>query len=262
MRVAVVVVQAWDPASIELEPVRDEIDWSRAAAVAAPGSLEAVEVGLGLGGVTAFGMGPAPPEPLLRRCLAMGAASAALVPDPWSLAAALGAGAFDLVLVPHRAGDQSPSALGPTLAALTGLPQATAVESLRADGGRLVFTRRLGRGRREELALRLPAVVAVEPGLVRAREPSPAALVASQSATIPALEPAAPAGAVFRRYLAPRPAPRRLHAPAPDLPAEARIAAVMGGSDRVKREVVTGSAEEVAARIVSLLVERGYLSGG
>jgi len=49
--------------------------------------------------------------------------------------------------------------------------------------------------------------------------------------------------------------------PAPDagLPAEARIATVVGtAADARQHELVTGSAEEVADRIAQVLVERGY----
>ena len=60
----------------------------------------------------------------------------------------------DLVLASWRSGHQSPSPLGPLLAGLLGLPQATAVDELVVqDPGRAVVGRRLGRGEREELAL-------------------------------------------------------------------------------------------------------------
>jgi hypothetical protein len=49
-------------------------------------------------------------------------------------------------------------------------------------------------------------------------------------------------------------------APSGALPAEARIAAVVGGAwDTRQRELVTGTADEVARRIVELLEAAGYL---
>ena len=49
-------------------------------------------------------------------------------------------------------------------------------------------------------------------------------------------------------------------APADALPAEARIAAVVGAAtDTRQRELVTGTADEVARRILELLEAAGYL---
>jgi electron transfer flavoprotein beta subunit len=257
VRIAAVVEQACDPVSIELDPVSGAIDRSRAVPEAAPGSLEAVELGLRLGVVTACGEA----EPVLHRALAMGA-SALRVPDHWTLAVLLAREAFDLVLVSWRAGDQGPSPLGPWLAGQLDLPQATAVDELRVEDGMAIVRRRLDRGEREELELPLPAVVAVEPGIVAPRAASPAAVLQAQAAVI-AAEPAAPRPAlqpVLLGHQPPRPAPPRMRAPDPDQPAEDRIAAVVGtATDTRQREVVTGQPEELASRIIRLLVELGYI---
>jgi len=167
----------------------------------------------------------------------------------------------DLVLAPHRSGDQSPSPIAPALAGLLDLPQATAVEALRLEAGEVVVVRRLDRGEREELALPLPAVVAIEPGLVRAPAATPAALIAARSGRVQALPPgpAAPR-LVFRGHQPPRPPPPRMPAPDGGQPADARIAAVIGtAADGRQREVLTGTAEEVAERIVRALAERGHV---
>jgi electron transfer flavoprotein beta subunit len=261
MRVVAVVESAWDPASIEVDPVAGEIDRSRAAPAPSPGSLEAVELGLGLGETLAFGLGGPDVEGLLRDCLAMGAVGAAAAPDVYALAAALASSPFDVALVPHRSGDHGASPVAGLLAGLLDLPQATAVESLTVEGSEARVVRRLDRGEREELALPLPAVIAVEPGIARPRTASPAALIAARSAAIAALPPAARAPRpVFLGHRPPRPAPPRMAAPAGTLPAEARIAAVVGAAPEARRrELVTGTADEVARRIVGLLEEAGYL---
>jgi electron transfer flavoprotein beta subunit len=261
MRVAVVVEQVWDPASIEVEPVGGAIDWARAAAEPGPGSLEAVELALGLGEAHVFGLGPPAVEELLRACLALGAASASVAPDPHALAEALGAGGFDLVLAPHRSGDQGASAVGPLLAGLLDLPQATGVESLSVADGEAVVVRRLDRGEREELAVPLPAVIAVEPGIARPRSASPGALLAARTAQVALLPPEAGVQRpVFLGHRPPRPGPPRMRTLDGSLPAEARIASVIGtASEGPRRELVTGSAEHVAERIVHLLAERGFL---
>jgi electron transfer flavoprotein beta subunit len=261
MRVAAVVEQAWDPASIELLPAGG-VDWSRAVPAPVPGSLEALELGLGLGETTVFGLGPPSVEDLLRTCRALGAAAIARAPDPLAVAAALRREPADLVLAPHRSTDHGAGVVGPALAGLLDLPQATAVEALRVEGGEAVVVRRLDRGEREELAVPLPAVLAIEPGIVTPRAATPAALLASRQAPVPTLAPEAASGpgARLRGQTPPRPAPPRLAAPDPSQPAEARIAAIVGtSSTTARRELVAGSAEEVARRIAEFLAERGFV---
>lgn len=262
MRVVAVVESSWDPASIEVDPAAGEIDRSRAAPAPSPGSLEAVELGLDLGETVVYGLGGPDVEGLLRACLAMGAAAAAAAPDVYALAAALGSSPFDAVLVPHRSGDQGAGPVAGLLAGLLDLPQATAVESLRVEDREARVVRRLDRGEREELAVPLPAVIAVEPGIARPRAASPAALIASRSAPVGALPPAARAPRpMFLGHRPPRPGPPRMPAPAGTLPAEARIAAVVGAAPETRqRELVTGPAAEVARRIMALLEEAGYLA--
>jgi len=259
--VAAVVVAAWDPASIEVDPAGGAIDRSRAAPAPGPGSREAVELGLGLGETHVFGLAGPDVEALLRECLAVGAASAVAAPDAYALAEALASDPFDLVLVPHRSGDHGAGPVAGLLAGLLDLPQATGVESLDVSGAEATVVRRLDLGVREELAVPLPAVIAVEPGIARPRAASPAALIAARSAPIAWLPPAARAPRpAFLGHRPPRPAPPRMAAPADALPAEARIAAVVGAAAETRqRELVTGTADEVARRIVELLEATGYL---
>lgn len=262
MRVAAVVELAWDPASIEVDAVTGTIDLARAALEPTPGSREAVELALELGEAYVYGLGPAGVEDLLRECLALGAAAAARAPDVEALAAALAVTAFDLVLVPHRSGDGGVSPVAGALAGWLDLPQATGVESLAVEALEARVVRRLDRGEREELAAPLPAIVAVEPGIARPRLASPAALIAARSAPVPEL-PASVGAAVRPTLLGhrpPRPAPPRMRAPAGELAAEARIAAVVGTAPESRqRELVTGPPAQVAERIVRLLEERGFL---
>lgn len=258
-RVAVVVEMAWDPASVEVDAA-GRVDLERVVAEPTPGSLEVVDVGLELGEVRVFGIGAVPTDDLLRTCLAMGAATIASAPDVFALAAALTGTAFDLVLAPQRSGDGGASPIGPALAGLLDLPQATAIESLRIEGGTALVMRRLDRGEREELAVTLPAVIALEPDVCRPRTASPAELLAAQSAPVPRLAAVPGPTARFLDHVGPRPAPPRLRFPDPSASAEIRIAEVVGtAEDGRAREVATGSPEELAGRIVRLLRERGYI---
>lgn len=261
-KVVAVVEQSWDPSSVELDPAGLSVDESRAVTVPSPGSLEAVEVGLGLGAVTVCAVGEPVVEGVLRDALAMGAASAFRAADLEGLAEELRRRGFDLLLASWRSGHQSPSPAVPFLAGLLNLPQATAVDHLALRGeGEVRVRRRLDRGEREELVLPLPAVLALEPGMVTPRLGSPAAVLAAREASIEVVEPAAARPRpVFGGYRAPRPAPPRALPPGPELSAEARIAEVVGlAKDARHRELATGTAEEVAARIVAFLEERGFL---
>jgi electron transfer flavoprotein beta subunit len=262
VRIAVLVEQGWDPASVELDPGGQAVDETRAVSVASPGALEAVEVGLRLGAVTACAVGGPETDGVLREALALGAGGAVRAADLEGLAEALQAEAFDLVLASWRSGHQSPNPLSPLLAGLLDLPQATAVDELEPGEGEVAVRRRLDRGERERLVLPLPAVLALEPGLVTPRTGSPAAVLAARDAEIRVLEPAGN-GAPRPRLLghqAPRPAAPRSRAPDPGLPAEARIARVVGlFAEGRPRELAAGSPAEVAARIVAFLEERGLL---
>jgi electron transfer flavoprotein beta subunit len=258
VRVVAVVEQGWDPTSIEVDPVTGAIDWGRAAAAPVPGSLEGVELALALGAAAVYGLGPGAAA-LLRRCRAMagGTVPVAVAPDLGALAAAVVEAAADLVLVPQRSGDGGASPVGPFLAGLLDLPQATGVERLEADAAEVRVSCRLDRGWREELVLNLPAVVALEPGLVHPRLPEPAALVAARAAEVPVL-PATPGPRpVLLGHQPPRPVPPRVQLPeALDL--DARLEALLGGGGPASREVATGSPEEVAGRVLDFLAERGY----
>jgi electron transfer flavoprotein beta subunit len=260
VRIAAVVEQGWDPASIEVDPA-GRIDWSRAAPAASPGSLESVELGLQLGAVTVYGLGDA--GPILRQALAMGCADARLAEGVEALAVALAGERPDLVLCPARSADHGPGLLAPALAGLLDLPQATAVESLRVSGGEVEVRRRLDRGEREDLALELPAVVALEPGMVKPRLAAPGALLAAQAVTLPTLtgERDGAPRAVLAATQPPRPPPPWVLPPDPSLPADGRVAAVLGaGAVAQERALVSGPVEELAERVVALLEERGFLA--
>jgi electron transfer flavoprotein beta subunit len=259
LRVAVLVEWAWDPDSVELDPATGGVDRCRAASALGPGSLDAVELGLRLGSVTVYTIGGAEAEEGLRTCLGMGATAAVRAQDLGALAGALRGERLDVVFVSWRSAHESPNPLG----GLLDLPQATAVDELVVQSpGEALVCRRLGRGEREELTLPLPAVIAVEPGIVVPRLGTPAAVLDAQAATIHVLETggAAPRQASFGGYRPPRPPAPRTWLPGTSLSAEARIAEVVGlAAASPHRELVTGPAEEVAARIVSFLYERGFL---
>ncbi len=281
MRIAVAVEHGWDPATVEADPLTGAVDESRTVTGLGASSLAAVALALRLRGpdgrVEVLAAAPAGAEEGLRGLLAAGVDAVTRV---WAgglegagteaiaraLAGPLATAAADLVLTGGRSLDGGAGTLGPMLAELLGLAEATAVEHLEVtgEGGEVAVRRRLERGARERVALALPAVVCVEPG-AGLDDASLPALLAARGAPVAVLEAAldGAAGGCHRvRRLPPRPRPRRLAAPDPSLPVEARLAAVLGGGGRHDQEhaLVEGPPALLVERIVTLLEERGYLS--
>ena len=281
MRISVVVEHGWEPSTVEADPLTGAVDAARAIAGLGDSSRAAVAMGLRLRGeagrVEVLAAAPAAAEPELRSLLAAGVDAVLRVWGPGlegaaaeavarALAAPLGAASADLVLAGDRSLDGGRGALGPMLAELLGLPAATAVEALAvtSSGGEVTVRRRLERGRREQLALSLPAVVCVEPGIAGLADAPLPALLAARDAPVPVLGATAEAEPGCRRVrrLPPRPRPRRLPSPDPSLPVEARLAALLGADRGHEGEhtLIEGPPEVLAERILRLLEERGYLS--
>jgi electron transfer flavoprotein beta subunit len=281
MRLAVVVEHGWEARSVEVDPLSGAVDERRAVSGLGDASRAAAALALRLRGehgghVAVLAAAPPDADEALRSLLAAGVdevgrvwagwmEGAGVESAAWALAGPLAALAADLVLTGSRSLDGGRSPLGPMLAELLDLPHATAVEHLGVDAesGEARVRRRLDRGAREQVALDLPAVVCVEPGIADLDDAALPALLAAQGAPVPVLAPPEPAAAAGRRLrrLPPRPRPRRLPAPDPALPAEARVAAVLGSGQRYDHDhaLVEGPPEVVVERILELLEERGHL---
>ena len=283
MRVSVVVEHGWDPATVEVDPLTGAVDAGRAIAGLGESSRAAVALALRLRGesgrVEVLAAAPAAADPELRSLLAAGVDAVLRVSGPGldgapaeaaarALAGPLSAASADLVLTGDRSLDGGRGSLGPMLAELLDVPAATAVEALAitSSGGEVTVRRRLERGRREQLALSLPAVVCVEPGIAGLGVAPLPALLATLDAPVPVLAAPAEADPACRRVrrLPPRPRPRRLPHPDPELPVEARLAAMLGGERPHEGEhtLVEGPPEVLAERILDLLEKRGYLASG
>jgi electron transfer flavoprotein beta subunit len=281
VRIAVVVEHGWEAGSVEVDPLSGAVDERRAVASLSEASRAAVALALGLcdqhgGTVAVLAAAPATADIALRSLLAAGAGEVGRVWAGWmaeagrdsaarALAAPVAALGAALLLTGDRSLDGGRSPLGPMLAELLGLPEATAVEHLELDAarGEVRVRRRLPGGARERLAVALPAVVCVEPGIADLRDAALPALIAAQADPVPVVEPArvgAP-GARRVRRLPPRPRPRRLPAPDPALPVAARLDAVLGSGRRRDHDhvLVEGAADLGVERILELLEQRGHL---
>ncbi|HTI24863.1 MAG TPA: mycofactocin-associated electron transfer flavoprotein beta subunit [Kutzneria sp.] len=219
-----------------------------------------------LGGrVVAVTIGPPPAEEMLREALAAGASSALRVDvDPTDDEAA--ARALSAAVTEHHGppdvvvfGDDSGDVPG-YLAALTDAAQALALLELGVDEGVLKGLRRLDKGRRERLAIPLPAVCSVEP-VLRPRRAGLPAVLAARNTSIPVVRPDIPQWTVkagtIRAY---RPRARILPVPVADQ-ARDRIVALTnalaaGGSATV---VTPSDAAAAADLVLDYLSKHGYL---
>jgi len=116
------------------------------------------------------------------------------VEDPMAVARLIAAWArdrgFDLLLTGVMAADDGYGVVGPALGALLDLPHATMIVDLSVEppGGRL--TRELEEGLKERLAVRLPAVLAVQTGLAEPRYVSIMGIRKVRTVPIESVDPA------------------------------------------------------------------------
>ncbi|HMQ32458.1 MAG TPA: hypothetical protein PKD53_17130 [Chloroflexaceae bacterium] len=281
----IVVCLKWvpDPLSVEASPFTGAIDRRRLlhrTNLADEGALELALQLAGAGGaVTALTVGPPPAGEAARAALAAGASRAARLwderlaePHPQATATLLAAAAralppADLVLCGARSSDRGSGAVPAMLAELLGWPAVTDVTALALEGGRAAVQRRLARGAREEVAVALPAVLGLEPGLARLRQPALPALLAARRAAVAVWSPgdlgleALPAPAAVQRAVQPpRPRPRPIFAPDSSLPAHERIAQLIAAGVGAKTgQIHEGPPERLAAELVAFLRERGFI---
>lgn len=227
--------------------------------------------------IMAVSLGDEEAEASLRWCLAAGAQGALRIWDEAlaeadvlgrakALAAALNQTKPDLILAGDDCLDQFDTLLPGVLAAAAGMayvPGVTTVEKV--EMGTAVVIRRLEKGERARVAVSLPALIAVENGGTNADEVSLPALIAAFSEPLPCqnllslgLPPArvGSRGSKVHNIMtrAARPITTKPRTPDPGLSAEQRLRYIFaGGMARKQGEVVTGSPEELADRIVQFL---------
>jgi electron transfer flavoprotein beta subunit len=254
------------------------------AAVVNPADWNALEQGLGMFDnndrhqVTAISLGGPEAEESLRWCLAAGAQEALRVWDD-DLAGAdeLGRGRAlaaavlnlkpDLLLCGDGCLDQLNSMLPGVIAAGSGMAYVPGVTILeKVEEGRAQVVRRLGKGRRARMLVKLPAVLA----LASEGYTSPCAaglpeLVAAFTQPVPCLDLAGlglaaerygSRGAKIQAISVRAPIPVMVEVAAPDslLPAEQRIRQILAGAQlRKQGEVVTGTPEELAEKIYQFI---------
>jgi electron transfer flavoprotein beta subunit len=235
--------------------------------------------------VVALTVGPPASEDVLAWALARGAADAVRVWDPALAEADLAAMARvvaaaarrigpDVVVAGERGLAGATGALPALLAAHLGWPAVAGVVRLGREGRQLVAERRLPRGRREELAVPGPAVVAVtadsvEPRYVSVRARRAASRRGHATWTLADLQLTPEAVRAFVRLRLsrvdwPRPRARRTAAPAPARSAADRLRQLVGGgrpgpaAAGPESRLVEGDPRAVADRILAFLEQNGF----
>jgi electron transfer flavoprotein beta subunit len=229
--------------------------------------------------VLALTAGPPPAEAGLREALACGAARAIRVPitDDASSAAVASALAVQLqsrgpvvVCCGDRSADRGSGSVPAYLAARLGAGQALGLVTLAVDGvgedqAALVVERRLDRGRRERLRLRVPAVVSIEGNSARLRRAGLPGVLTARRTDIEVADEIAPADrhgrAVRVEHQGPfRPRPRVLAAPDPTASPRDRILGLVGAmADREPPRTVHADPDEAARTILEQLRSWGYV---
>jgi electron transfer flavoprotein beta subunit len=284
MPMLVVAAQRWTDARPRVDPLTGEVrTYARAggAGEADQCALEhALRLAAKLGGrCAAVTVGPPAAEEMLRQALAVGADEVLRIGPPAAdpaledgaetarvLADGLTAryGRVDLVLCGDQSVDRGTGSTPAYLAGRLGAAQALGLldVDVDVDGGGLRALRRLDGGRRESLAVPLPAVCSVEPAAVRLRRAALPATLAARRTEIPHILVDAGTGGTVRvkAVRAYRPRARVLPAPTGG-DARLRMLELTGALvERVPPRVVTPSSPaEAAEELLGFLREHGYL---
>jgi electron transfer flavoprotein beta subunit len=284
----VVAAQRWADARARVDPLTGEVRTDARAGGASEADQCALEHALRLaaklgGRCVAVTVGPPAAEEMLRQALAVGADEVLRIGPPAAdpaledgaetarvLAAGLTAryGRVDLVLCGDQSVDRGTGSTPAYLAGRLGAAQALGLlevdvdMDVDVDGTGLRALRRLDGGRRESLAVPLPAVCSVEPAAVRLRRAALPATLAARRAEIPHVVVDKGSGGAVRvkAVRAYRPRARVLPAPAGD-DARLRTLELTGAlAERTPPRVVTPSSPaEAAEELLGFLREHGYL---
>ena len=233
--------------------------------------------------VTLLTLGPMIAEHEMRRCLATGADNLYQInvhgqppsdsdpldqPDPWVksdlMARAVKELKGDLVLCGKESLDKGSGQVGALLAHRLDLPFVSAITdlSMHTTGGTLQVQRSAGRGVREIIECRLPAVLSVNLG-PELRLPEFARRQWAKAYAPRQLDFGADVDApkiVCTRRFQPRPRPKMVAAPDSRQHAYERIMQLLTGSKVEKKgEILTGSIESQVGGIISFLKAHGFL---
>ncbi|MFC1912980.1 electron transfer flavoprotein subunit beta/FixA family protein [Chloroflexota bacterium] len=219
----------------------------------------------------------------LRSCLALGADRAILLDDAAFagsdsyaaavvLAKAIASLSYDLILCGTRATDTNTGLVGPVVAEILRIPLVTEVAGIAATvDSKVTVQRKLEKGDREVVEVRLPALLTVDIEVEVARYASLPALMAAQEKQIEQLDikalglssaelGASGARAQILKFTPPKPRRKKLFTPEASLSATAKISMLMaGGITEKKTEFLEGEPKKIAATLVQFLTQQKLL---
>lgn len=219
-------------------------------------------------------LGPQIADEALRRCLAMGADHLYRIdcnrsPDPWEKSLALTRTVkdlkADLVLCGKESIDTQNGQVGALVAHHLKVPFVSAITDIATSKDNTLATvrRSCGRGVREEIQCRLPAVFSVDSGGIEPRLPTYEARVKAGAYTVKIIGydgNGARRKVISEKRYAPRPRPKSVPVPDSRLDAHHRIKQLFTGSRVEKKgEMLTGTAVSQVEGIVSFLLEQGFV---
>jgi len=214
-------------------------------------AVQLLEGGSDGGEVVVASVGDEHADEALRACLARGADRAVRVWDPvlagadalavaFVLAALAGELAPDLILCGVQSEDAANAATGIALAGLLDLAHVAVVGMIERDGQRLRVHRELDRGAVEVLGLSMPALLTVQTGINRPRQPTLRAIKQARE------EPLAELGL----------SELGLDADAVSVAAGSRTVALAPRARAGAANMLEGTPEQIAARIAEIVKEQ------
>jgi electron transfer flavoprotein beta subunit len=255
MRIVVCVKQAHDPKTVKISRSREELDLRDAVKIFNPPDKYALEAALRLreaagAEVIALTVGGPETEDVAHEAVAIGADKGILVTGgtasgfqpPASnivtslLAAAIDRLGADLILTGHAGLTDGAGSLAPCLAAALDWPVLVDVVRLTADAAGLTAIV-AGANGGEVAPVPAPAVIAILPGPERPRYPHPARIANAWNEGMVEVWTAAELGVA-------------------DLAPDTELGGLILGPERVRGQVIKGSAQEAAAELVGLLKSR------
>jgi len=226
-------------------------------------------------------MGPPSAEDELYRCLAMGADKALLLFDPafegsdshataTVLARAISSLEFGLIFCGQRASDTEAGQVGYCLAEMLDIPIISGAIKVEVfSDEKVIVHRKLKGGYREVLEAPLPALVSVEMGLNEPRYVSIRAVSRAKKREIKqydmndlklSTEDVGQKGSKTAVVSLSRPRPKRIFVPDSNLSAMERLVQVeTGGLKEKDGDIISGSLQEVASKLVQRLVGQRIL---
>lgn len=271
---SVLVCVKWVSTRTEVDPISGEVTTDDRFSGISPADSSALEWGLMLGTalgatVTVATVGPPAAERALVEAIACGAGKAVRIHTSSPISSEVTASALatigadqQIVVCGDYSIDRGSGSVPAFLAHHLELPQALGLLHLETDRGQVVATRRLDQGRRERLALRLPAVISVESGL-ELRRAGLSATLSATSATIEVRDlpevanaPAAPPVTHIGPY---RPPPRVIKSPPGDTAQRILELAQIGSNNSSTTKVVEEPPTKAARTALDQLRQWGYL---